>query len=228
MACIGHTSQLTCVPHASSVVLQRSLGLYWAGVQGLEAGGAKYKLVGVVEHSGRHLASGHYWAYVQRGLQSPSALQRCNSTSGRNAAQSPPRELGAEPGAAASASALDSWDDITSALLSSPTKGGSPDSAPGMLPVDGEADSEAAASPDGLVQQHHPCSSSTAPADTDNGPPGSTQSFQEGRESSCQGAAGDTEEHCQWYHVSDSHVHAVARERVLACEAYILLYMRAV
>ena len=38
-------------------------------VQGPDAAGVRYTLVGVVEHRGSQLSSGHYSAYVQRGLQ---------------------------------------------------------------------------------------------------------------------------------------------------------------
>ena len=40
-------------------------------MQGPDAQGVQYALVGVVEHRGSQLSSGHYAAYVQRGLQSP-------------------------------------------------------------------------------------------------------------------------------------------------------------
>ena len=54
-------AQLSLVPTALS-----------GAVQGPDAAGARYALVGVVEHQGTTLSNGHYVAFVQRGLSLPA------------------------------------------------------------------------------------------------------------------------------------------------------------
>ena len=121
-----------------------------------DAAGPQYKLVGVVEHRGSQLGSGHYVAYVQRGLQPsqscglpPSPQTQTQSTEGAEALEAVPAP---EPKAAGAAS---------------------------EQPAHNRAESHQSLS-----------------------------------------------EEVHWTYVSDTTVEATSSERVLACEAYILLYMR--
>ena len=175
-------------------------------------GGLRYTLVGVVEHSGQQLASGHYVAYVQRGLQSqlpqgtPSAVQ--------NGSDAPNQPLSA---------ASDSWDDITAALLSSPTKV-RPDPQP----------------EDAVPTSDKPLQHVRVPTNSHNGSDELPSSSGEDANQALaeldvekndaapakRSSNSDAMNACQWYYASDSHVHKVAKERVLGCEAYILLYIR--
>ena len=171
-------------------------------MQGQDAGGAQYTLVGVVEHAGRQLASGHYWAFVQRGLRSPNLpvpMADDDSPSQGPAPQSNCHD--AKVGTRAPA-VDDSWDDITAAVLSSPVKGRP--TLPDMgLPAFGrEHQNTLPASPEIC-------------APTQKGDAQSAAAIIPARQSSP-----------EWYHASDTHVSRLSQERVLAFEAYILLYMR--
>ena len=57
-------------------------------VQGPDAAGARYALVGVVEHQGTTLSNGHYVAFVQRGLSLPA----CSAVAAALQQHCPPAE----------------------------------------------------------------------------------------------------------------------------------------
>ena len=140
----------------------------WASCwQGPNAGGAQYKLVGVVEHRGSQLGSGHYVAYVQRGLQPTAGSRLCS-----NSQQQP---------------------HSTSGAVSPPHAG------QGQRQ---EQEQEQEHKRAGISDQQQPM----------------------GREESEQSL--DEWQQVQWSYVSDTHVESTTPERVLACEAYILLYTR--
>lgn len=180
-----------------------------------EPGGCpeRYSLVGVVEHSGQQLASGHYTAYVQRGLQALHRLVAQHPNAAAESSSSPGGATGSTP-APQSKSALEGWDDITAALLSSPVQNTLPQSFAG----------------DSLQ------GSSERPLSTKTSNGSEVESMHSDREAvngesrmhahDAGGSKTEPELKPQWYHVSDTHVSKVSPERVLGCEAYILLYMR--
>ena len=171
-----------------------------------------------MEHSGQQLASGHYWAYVQRGLHTPAALQSCAVSSPhtqhapctpRGHPTDPPNCCGDNDAGEAGElrEAKDSWDDITATLLSSPVKGSPTKSS---TPINSKLkdyplDNAFRGMPNGGATSNHEQTSLAQDADE---------------------SSSNEEPACQWYYASDSHVNKVSKERVLACEAYILLYMR--
>ena len=212
--------------------------------QGQDRRGAHYSLVGIVEHAGQHLASGHYTAYVQRGLQSPSlaasmpsqgTMATLDSTAIQAVHGGGPAVQAASKGLAPSSALTDSWDDITADVLSSPTKAQPPVPAVGLqgeLPADAADVDSFQARPEGTETEEN------AGAMAANGSGHSLDSNAlearavhinaVGADGSRTGAksSSNAPPTPQWYHVSDVHVSKVATERVLACDAYILLYMR--
>lgn len=185
--------------------------------QGPEAGGARYTLVGVVEHSGQQLASGHYWAYVQRGLRTlplaASWLEPEDAAQGPGGLRDALSSCSHLPAGGAPAVQPDlppnGWDDITASVLASPT-----DSSPSPEP------GRPGAQPAGA-------SEATPSADSAQGDRSTPDALCDANGISEQHAEPAAEQLApQWYYASDAQVNKVSRERVLACEAYILLYMR--
>ena len=193
-----------------------------------------YNLVGVVEHQGSSLQSGHYVAYVQRGAPSTADRQAARA---EDTASHQVEPISSQPSTDAAASQSDLLPSAhhqgLAAAAGSMTDAGQSTSL--AAPQSSEASHEAAANGD---QGRRPASSSQeggpashqAPAEQAGSSSIEPPSAPVASETpSLQRVDAADKRSCEpdWYCISDTHVKRVSPEVVAGCEAYLLLYMRA-
>ena len=190
-------------------------------MQGLTSGTLQYELVGVVQHLGATLRSGHYTAFVQRGMgqSEPSA----------NDSACAPNTIGLKSGVAATTTELE--------------LGWQPPNA-----IEGErvADGNEAAGHLAMPTVHHNAGPMSTPPHLHLAAP--QQPSQDGGTATSamagclSGHSKFTDDKCisegnsallgtgarpSWFHITDRHVKPVSTQAVLDAEAYILMYQRA-
>lgn len=197
---------------------QRADCIWWE--QGLHAEGAQYELVGVIEHQGSGMRTGHYVAYVKRSTQPEGASEPFQE------------QIGDHTGVEAR--------QPTSQVLQEELEVVGPNNSKGAASAGAEsseiygqdaetsaAESRADGSGEEQDQRGGAARSSTCPLHTRHECNG---------RSAEKGAGGlkvdqaqrdhGADQQTQWYYASDTTIRKVTLDEVLASEPYVLLYQR--
>lgn len=214
-----------------------------AHTQDVKAEHAKYALVGVVEHRGSQLASGHYAAFVQRGLTAPGSTlaERHQPQAELSSYRQVDADMQTEAAAGSTAmSPKSSWDDIAlgSPCPNTPSQGSLLSERPAAAVSGNDAaaaasigtDVEASQVPAQQTAAEQESRSGQTASDYAEAGSSSTSEVQQAIDHEPQSTDANLQSSLEsdarrWYYVSDAKVSRASKEAVLACEAYILLYM---
>lgn len=195
------------------------------GVQGLDANGATYDLVGVVVHSGSSMRTGHYYAYVRRLAGHSAELPQASAAS--PAVVKSGCGVGDAPNAAAAAAAAPNAAD---------PEASAPNAAAAAIEAEEVAEAmEVDRGRTATEQQQQSCGGGRvedpalpSPSGSPQGERAAAQADGEGEESvGAAREAATASPQAAWYYVSDTSVRRVSVAKVLRDEAYILMYQRA-
>ena len=220
-AAAHHSAHYSGVLHLSDRTMSLSTFRLSFAMQGLTSGTLEYELVGVVQHLGATLRSGHYTAFVQRGMgqSKPSA----------NDSAYAPNSIGLKSGVAATTTELElGWQPPNTSEGERVADG---NEAAGHLamPTVHHSAGPMSTTPDLLLAApQQPCQDGGT---TTSAMPGCLSGHSKSTEDNCisEGSAAPqgTGARPSWFHITDTHVKPVSTQAVLDAEAYILMYQRA-